>query len=362
MQALYDWIWNDYLWLSPELSSKDVQLKPGQHRAKASDLYMMLVFAVVIHFVRRIYEIVVARPLAKRLSIIDRRKRPSESKELERAYQNNKTPSNKDIVKLATSVNWNESKVSRWFRRRRNMARPSLVQKFSEANWRCFFYTFAFSFGMNLLVRAPWFWDTMHCWIDFTKQNVWPSVYFYYMLEGGFYISLLFSVMSDVKRKDFNEQIIHHLATIFLITFSYVANFVRIGTLVMAIHDISDIFLEAAKCLHYAKHHVVAESTFTLFAIIFIISRIMVYPYMVMYTTLVKLLWVFEPFPGYYFFNFLLMVLQILHLFWASIIVKMAIKMVRTGNVEKDDRSDEEESTHDEDGEELEIRPKRKEE
>lgn len=39
-------------------------------------------------------------------------------------------------------------------------------------------------------------------------------------------------------------MLVHHLATILLITFSYTNNMVRAGTLVMCLHDASDIFLE----------------------------------------------------------------------------------------------------------------------
>lgn len=45
-------------------------------------------------------------------------------------------------------------------------------------------------------------------------------------------------------RQDFIIMLVHHLATITLITFSYANNMLRAGTLVMCVHDASDIFLE----------------------------------------------------------------------------------------------------------------------
>lgn len=44
--------------------------------------------------------------------------------------------------------------------------------------------------------------------------------------------------------QDFKEQIIHHVATIILLSFSWFANYVRAGTLIMALHDSSDSLLE----------------------------------------------------------------------------------------------------------------------
>ena len=37
---------------------------------------------------------------------------------------------------------------------------------------------------------------------------------------------------------------LHHIATISLLSFSYIVNFVRVGTLVLVIHDCGDYWLE----------------------------------------------------------------------------------------------------------------------
>nr|CAB3230108.1 LAG1-like3 [Phallusia mammillata] len=344
------WFWNDRFWLPVGVSFKDLEDRPGYHYAKPSDLYLMPVYALGILIMRSVFEHIVSNPLASMMGVYDVKRTIAEPNlRLEKFYKSSKHPTEKAVEGIAKQMDMSIREVERWFRRRRNMDRPQLRKKFAEASWRCFFYLVAFTFGMVTLVQAPWFWDNLACWVDYPRQTMWDSVYYYYMLEGGFYISLLFSIMRDVKRKDFTEQLIHHMATIFLILFSYVANFVRVGSLVMAIHDVSDIILEGAKCFVYAKKSAVADNLFTLFAIVFIISRLIVYPYSVIHTTWVKSMWLFRPYPGYYFFNALLMILQLLHIFWAAIIIRMAVRMLVVGKVEKDARSDvEEASTGDE--------------
>lgn len=53
---------------------------------------------------------------------------------------------------------------------------------------------------------------------------------------------VLWSLLSFLQ--DFKEQVIHHVATIILLCFSWFANYVRAGTLIMALHDSSDYLLE----------------------------------------------------------------------------------------------------------------------
>ena len=307
----------------------------------------MPMYAILFVILRKMYEKFLSPYFAYLINIPTSRKLPVSNLLLEETFLKNIAPTKLELNTLAEKLNWPEHKVINWFKRRRNLNRPDLTKKFAEASWRFIFYCFAFFFGMATLYQSPWFWNHIECWNDYPRQTLWPSVYYYYMIEGGFYMGLACSLMYDVKRKDFNQQIIHHCATLFLIVFSFVANFVRIGTLVMAIHDVSDIFLEIAKCFVYAKLKV-ADTLFTIFAVVFIVSRIFIFPYSILYTTLIKSMWLFSPYPGYYFFNGLLIILWCLHIFWAYIIISMAIRMARVGKLEKDARSDDYETTNSE--------------
>merc|ERR1711981_679829 len=239
--------------------------------------------------------------------------------------------------------------VQRWFRRRRNQDRPNLVKKFSETSFRCLMYIFLWGWGWYALYDQVWLWDSAQCFVNFPFQTMEPKVTFYYLIELAFYCSLVLSLFNDIKRKDFTEQIIHHFATITLVVFSYCANFIRIGTLVLILHDVCDIFLEGAKLFVYAKKTQIADISFGVFAVTFIIPRDFMYPYMVLHTSWVKSMWLYTPYFAYYAFNAFLMIIQILNWFWSYTLLRMAYRLLTTNELGDDDRSDAEEvSTEDE--------------
>jgi len=118
------------------------------------------------------------------------------------------------------------------------------------------------------------------------------------MVELAFYWSLVFSQFIDVKRKDFWQMFVHHIATILLLSFSYIVNFVRIGSLVLVVHDCGDIWLEvlypfvfflfrfcvvcllqSAKMAKYARAQKLCDTLFGIFALVWFLTRLCYYPY-----------------------------------------------------------------------------------
>ncbi|NWI54945.1 CERS6 synthase, partial [Calyptomena viridis] len=179
-------------------------------------------------------------------------------------------------------------------------------------------------------------------------QPLMPDLHYYYIVELSFYWSLMFSQFIDVKRKDFGIMFTHHIVAVTLISFSYVTNLTRVGTLIFCLHDAADIFLEAAKMAYYCKCQKLSDLLFLTFAVVFIVSRLGIHPLWILNTTFFELYEALGNFPALWVFNVLLIVLQILHCFWSYLVIKTAYKAISKGKVGKDARSDVESSSDEE--------------
>ncbi|XP_078571695.1 ceramide synthase 6-like isoform X1 [Branchiostoma floridae x Branchiostoma japonicum] len=344
----YSWFWNERFWLPPNVTWADLRNTDEVQYPQTTQLYVSVGYAVVLLIIRLIFERFIAGPIGQSLGIPGERKYAEPNAILEKVFTSiTKNPDEKRLQGLAKQLDWSERQVQRWFRRRRNQDRPTLLQKFKEGSWRFTFYTLSFSYAVTILKDKPWLKDIKYCWYDFPDHPLTDDITYLYIVELGFYWSLIFSLFRDVKRKDFWQMVVHHVATIMLVSFSWVANFVRIGSLILACHDMADIFLEAAKLLNYAKCQGLCDACFVVFAIVFFVSRLFIYPYWLVYSAATDSTVIAGTgmFPAYYVFNGLLLLLQCLHIFWGITIAKMAYKFVISGTAEKDDRSDVEENS-----------------
>ncbi|XP_026234480.1 ceramide synthase 2 [Anabas testudineus] len=353
--TLYEWFWWDRIWLPVNLTWADLEDKDGRVYAKASHLYVTVPYTFTFLLIRYLFERWIATPLALSFGIRERVQLKAEDNYILEYYYTtqSRNPPQSDLDGLSKKSSLSVRQVERWFRRRRSQDRPGVLKKFRESSWRFVFYLCAFIGGVVALYEKEWFYDTLEVWRGFPKQSLLDSQYWYYILEMSFYGSLLFSVAFDVKRKDFKEQIIHHLATLTLLSFSWCVNYIRIGTLVMLVHDASDVLLESAKLFNYAKWEGTCQTLFILFAIVFLVTRLIIFPFWLIHCTWVYPLHHYPPFFGYYFFNAMLVVLLCLHIFWAYLILRM-IRKFMFGTLTRDERSDndveeEEESTSTED-------------
>lgn len=301
---MMEWFWHESVWCPPGLKWSD--FRPDS--AQFNDLYYSFVTAAFLILLRYILEVAIFRPIGRHVC----------------AISVTKTGGDTGVVKKP--------------------AKQSTVFKFSEIMWRFSFYLALSIYGwFFVLWDKPYLRDTMHSLYNYPHHPVKPEEWWYYNIELGFYVSLLVTQFVDVKRKDFWQMFVHHIVTILLLSLSWACNFHRIGALVLAIHDVADVPLEAAKLAKYSKNQRLADLLFAIFTLTWIYSRCYLLPTRVIYYTSHKALSIIPIFPAYYIFNGLLCILQILHLAWTWLIMRMVFFALQNDGM-RDLRSDTEDS------------------
>ncbi|DAA27854.1 ceramide synthase 4 isoform X1 [Bos taurus] len=343
--SLNDWLWNERLWLPANISWAQLEDHDGLVFPHPQDTLMAVPLALALVVVRFTFERFVALPLSRWLGVRNQIRRPADpNATLEKHYlMKGREPTESQMNLLATQCGLTLRQTQCWFRRRRNQDRPCLTKKFCESSWKFVFYLCCFVCGTMVLYHESWLWTPVKCWENYPHQPLKPGLYHWYLLELSFYISLLMTLPFDTKRKDFKEQVIHHFVTIILISFSYSLNLLRIGSLVLLLHDSADYLLEASKLFNYMHWRRMCDTLFIIFSLVFFYTRLVLFPTRILYTTFFESIGNFSPFFGYYFLNILLVILQLLHVFWSWLILCMIYSFIKKGQMEKDVRSDVEE-------------------
>eukprot|EP00878_Enallax_costatus_P020493 GHUV01021669.1.p1 GENE.GHUV01021669.1~~GHUV01021669.1.p1 ORF type:complete len:247 (+),score=26.86 GHUV01021669.1:389-1129(+) len=217
--------------------------------------------------------------------------------------------------------------------------------KWNESCWKMVVYTTFSVTAFLVTYREPYFLDPYHYWTGATQFPLNYYVPFkttlFYLIEIGFYIQAIpFLLFEEVRRKDWLESLVHHVVTLGLMYYSWYGNLTRPGVIIMLLHDISDIFLEAAKLARYADRQDLATWLFATFALSWVILRVILFPIMIVIRMLidpvvyVAIPYNINPQPHYAVFGTLLMLLYFLHLYWTWLIWKVIERQLRVGGVD----------------------------
>lgn len=193
-----------------------------------------------------------------------------------------------------------------------------------------------------------------------------------YTTQTAYYIAasivVLFLTNVRANHKDRVIMLTHHAITITLLAVSFALGEHRIGSVVLILHDVSDVFLEGAKLCRYSGLEFLTNAVFASFALVFFVSRLVVFPTRVLWPTLQyfpresvyavshcdyvgdkcegKTL---VAMPAITFWLALLGTLQCLHIYWFALIFRMVIRAVTVRHIEKDIRSDDEDDLGEDD-------------
>jgi hypothetical protein len=360
------------------LSQIQAEARVGNFPTVAEVLYPAIVIAAIFGLLRTIFTKFFFKPLALWAMKLEEVKFTPD-KDIDKILLNNKPhtlccnkksgktrkggPDQHEITAYCKEMNVDAEYVNHylWGKRRHDVTSGKIV-KFIEAFWRFIFYSIFCIMGIIGLFYNP----TTKEWIGLGNTELhwkqWPFtnnndhldnfLKFYYIIELGCYIHQLW--WTEVNRKDATEMIVHHCATICLISFSWVTNFSRIGSSILLTHDLADIFLESAKCISYASKvkdqkwlSKICDILFAIFALTFGYTRLYIYPKFLVNSLLFESNLFYNPIGvtpwiGYWVFAGLLSTLQVLHVFWFYLIVKMVYQLFTSG-IDGDVRSESDE-------------------
>ncbi|CAN6284825.1 unnamed protein product [Urochloa humidicola] len=228
-------------------------------------------------------------------------------------------------------------------------ARQAKIVKFSESIWKLTYYASVQAWVLMIIKQEPWSLDNMQYFDGWPNQPIVRTLALFYMCQCGFYIYSIGALVAwETRRKDFAVMMSHHVITSTLIGVSYVTGFFRIGTIILALHDASDVFLETAKLCKYTEKELGASLFFGLFALSWLLLRLIYFPFWIIKTSSyhsIAFLRKQDEFPTalYYIFNTMLLTLLVFHVYWGKLICLMIMRQLKNkGQVTDDVRSDSE--------------------
>ncbi|XP_052176700.1 ceramide synthase LOH2 [Diospyros lotus] len=223
------------------------------------------------------------------------------------------------------------------------------IVKCSESMWKLTYYATVELCVLTITYHEPWFGDGKGYFRGWPNQELKLPLKLFYMCQCGFYIYSIAALLTwETRRKDFSVMMSHHVVTVILIGYSYISGFFRIGSIILALHDGSDVFMEAAKVFKYSEKELGASVCFGLFAISWLLLRLIYFPFWVIKSSsndLCECLRLPEAYDMvlYYVFNTMLLTLLVFHIYWGILIYLMIMRQLKNrGKVGEDIRSDSE--------------------
>ncbi|KAJ3280129.1 Ceramide synthase 3 [Borealophlyctis nickersoniae] len=230
---------------------------------------------------------------------------------------------------------------------RRKMAEAPDRTKFVISAWKFFTYSTSTALGLWILFAEGWL---VHPELYFkgfgTPGEITIRQRLYYQIGFGHYAYASIAIFFEPRQKDFPLMIIHHAVTLFLVYFSYLWGLVKIGVVILFLHDLSDPVMEFAKMSLYTGRAKLADVMFGTFALIFIYTRNYLFPRYVIHSIL-KYGYMANGDPVPFGVRAIrdwsvvgLCILEVLHIYWAYLILKMAKKAILNKGVGDDTRND----------------------
>eukprot|EP00158_Paraphelidium_tribonemae_P003928 Partr_v1_DN26474_c1_g1_i1_m24164 putative ceramide synthase len=171
----------------------------------------------------------------------------------------------------------------------------------------------------------------------------------HYRLATSFYLYssiMMFFGKDGTPKSDHLPMGTHHAVTLFLFFFSWHWKVYRYGSVIAILHDCADPFMELAKLFLYQSWQLCADCQFALFSFVFVFTRCYLLPRYLIIPLVSYILNTSEGMrkaqlvPGWQLGVMSLGILQLLHFFWGSLIVRMVAAALSNGKIGDDVREE----------------------
>lgn len=161
-----------------------------------------------------------------------------------------------------------------------------------------------------------------------------PDVKWLYMVMMGYYLSELIVTFKETNRPDFLEMLLHHFVTVSLVGLSFVCDFMRLGSLVILTHGVTDVSIYASKLFVDTPYTSLIMATYGSLVVSFFYFRLYVFPFCILKSSWVdakKHLSPLETEVAWPFFNGFLSILYLLHVYWYCLVLRSGFILFKTG-------------------------------
>jgi hypothetical protein len=230
------------------------------------------------------------------------------------------------------------------------------MKKWQEQSWQFFVHVTMTMMEFVILYEEEWWRDTTTVWVPhpFEQRGRFRTdLQILYITQLAIWIYTCFiHRFLDERRKDYFVMYTHHIVTIALVGVSWAVGYMRIGLLVLWIHDVSDIFVDTLKMVNYLKMEgpkgfFGVEISYVMCVLSWLYWRLYQYPFRVIHASLVVPFTLLLKTPRYpiripyldleyfpadlpYHFesNVLLFLLLGMHIYWFQLFLMIGYRML----------------------------------
>ncbi|KAJ1665053.1 Sphingosine N-acyltransferase lag1 [Coemansia sp. RSA 1813] len=237
------------------------------------------------------------------------------------------------------------------------------IRRFSEMAWMLLYITVTWTIGFRVWQSSPYYMNTANLYTNYPDDHMLMpyGLKWYYLVQSAFWLSNVYTIHVEERRKDHFEMMTHHVVTIFLVLSSYQFHFTRFGHAFMLVMDFPDIFLTSAKMFRYIGSEIMPNILFGIFTVSWIATKHYLCLKMMISIWTQGIILVphekrFPHYPNSYasypivgVLWALLCVLQLVLVYWFVLIVKVIQRVLIKGEGANDNRSDDEDISEDQD-------------